>query len=42
MGLSWYYDRFPLSGTLGVPLVVGDRLAVGDPVLQLLLDAKAW
>jgi hemolysin activation/secretion protein len=42
MGLSWYHDRFTLSGTLGMPLVEGDRLDVGDPVLQLRLDAKAW
>jgi hemolysin activation/secretion protein len=42
MGLSWYHDRFTLSGTLGVPLVEGNRLAVGDPVLQLRLDAKGW
>ena len=42
MGLSWHHDCCTLSGILGVPLVMGDRLAVGDPVLQLLLDAKAW
>ena len=41
-GLSYYHQRFTLSGTIGVPLIRNDRLRIGDPVAQLRLDLKTW
>lgn len=42
LGLSYYHQRFTLSGTIGVSLIQNDRLRIGDPVAQLRLDLKTW
>lgn len=41
-GLSYYHQRFTLSGTIGLSLIQNDRLRIGDPVAQLRLDLKTW
>ncbi|MDG1129714.1 MAG: ShlB/FhaC/HecB family hemolysin secretion/activation protein [Paracoccaceae bacterium] len=42
IGLSYYHQRFTLSGTIGVSLIQNDRLRIGDPVAQLRIDLKTW
>lgn len=42
IGFSYQQSRFTLSGLIGVPLLKANSLNLGNPILQLRLDAKTW
>lgn len=42
LGLSYYHERFTLSGVVGVPLFEDGKLGIGDPVVQIRMDLKTW
>lgn len=42
IGASWYGKRLTASALVGVPLVEDNDLELGDPVMQVRMDVKAW
>lgn len=42
VGVSYYTNRITFSGAVGVPLIEEGSLELGDPVVQVRVDLKAW
>jgi hemolysin activation/secretion protein len=42
IGVIWSHAPFNVTGIVAVPLLEGDDLRVGDPVLQVRVDVKGW
>jgi hemolysin activation/secretion protein len=42
VGVIWSRAPFNVTGIVAVPLLEGEDLRVGDPVLQVRLDVKGW
>jgi hypothetical protein len=38
----WSREPFNVTGIVAVPLLEGQSLRVGDPVLQVRVDVKGW
>lgn len=41
-GMSYHSERFTASGIVGVPLLKAGEVGIGEPVVQLRFDVKAW
>jgi hemolysin activation/secretion protein len=42
VGVIWSSAPFNVRGIVAVPLLEGQDLRVGDPVLQVRVDVKGW
>jgi hemolysin activation/secretion protein len=42
IGVVWLKEPFNVTGILAVPLLDGQDLRVGDPLLQVRVDVKGW
>jgi hypothetical protein len=42
VGVIWSSTPFNVTGIVAVPLLDGEDLRVGDPVLQVRVDVKGW
>ena len=41
-GLSYYHEKYTLSGIFGAPLIEDNEFDFGNPVAQIRVDLKTW